>query len=102
MPDVKFGIVDMMVNGKLLPVTTKPSELMKPCAELRTWTLESQAALWLQVMNFALKMMDFALKMMNFALKMMYFSAFPLLEEAEALHLSGSMPSAFIVERRLL
>ena len=74
MPDVKFGIVDMMVNGKLLPVTTKPSELMKPCAELRTWTLESQAALWLQVMNFALKMMDFALKMMNFALKMMNFA----------------------------
>lgn len=48
MPDVAFGTVDMMVSGKLPPVATKPTELLPPCAELRTWTLESQAALWQQ------------------------------------------------------
>ena len=48
MPDVAYGTVDMMVSGKLPPVATRPAELLPPCSELRTWTLESQAALWQQ------------------------------------------------------
>ena len=49
---IKSGTVDKMEDGKLPPLATKPTQLLPDCDELRTWTLESQKALWQQRLQF--------------------------------------------------